>query len=298
MSNSGIEDSESGVHHQLDRVFDVFAGPRARTLSVLVFAADLARTAVSLMHGTRWVVARSPDAIQFRIAERHLVGALTGTDRRFDVGTDRRFRDPLPVDGEAEERAQDAQACSLCARTELQSRVEQVGVARCELVDHHAAATVCVCGQLFREGPILAERRGRNLRGLAVGEEDAGSVGDGDAGGSGRRIRCGYGRNGLTAPVTDGFDCCGVGAGFVPGRCAGAFALEASGERAGDEDDARAPFPAAGALLEFPRSKPPRDPICSLSDGGRRGSAPRPNSRTIARYCPTERAFQADRRYY
>ena len=52
---------------------------------------------------------------------------------------------PLPVDGEAEEGAQDAEARPLRARTELQSRVEQVGIGRRELVDHHVAATVGVC---------------------------------------------------------------------------------------------------------------------------------------------------------
>ena len=119
---------------------------------------------------------------QFLIAERHLVGALTGADRRFDVGTDRRFGHPLPVDGEAEERAQDAEAGPLCARTELQSRVEPVGIGRRELVDHHVAATVGICRQLFRERPILAEGRGGDLRALAIREEDAGGVLDGDAG--------------------------------------------------------------------------------------------------------------------
>ena len=164
------------MHHQLDQVFEVFAGPRARSLRVLVLAADVAGTAVSLMHRTRGVVARPHDAVKFLIAERHLVGALTGADRRFDVGTDRRLGHPLPVDGEAEEGAQDAKAGSLCARTELQSRVELIGVGWRELIDHHVAATVGICRQLFRERPILAERRGRDLRGLAIGEEDAGGV--------------------------------------------------------------------------------------------------------------------------
>ena len=73
-------------------------------------------------------------------------------------------------------------------RTELEARVEQVGVGRRELVDHHVAATVGVCRQLFRERPILAEGRGGDLRALAIREEDAGGLRDGDAGRS-RRAR-------------------------------------------------------------------------------------------------------------
>src|SRR5207247_10370663 len=107
------------------------------SLSVLVLAADMAGTAFSLMHRTVGVVARLPDAGQLLVAERHFVGALTGADGRFDVCADRRFGHPLPVDDEAEERAQDAEAGSLRARTELQSRVEPVGIGRRELVDHH-----------------------------------------------------------------------------------------------------------------------------------------------------------------
>ena len=148
--------------------------------------------------------------------------------------------------------AQDAKAGPLCARTELQSRVEEVGVGRRELVDHHVAEAVRVCGQLFCKRPILAERRGRDLRGLAISEEDAGGVGDGDASRSGRRVRYWCGEHRLTGPVADGFDGSGVGAGFVPSCGAGAFALEASGERAGDENDARASFPAAGAPSNSP----------------------------------------------
>ena len=193
--------------------------------------------------------------LQFLIAERHLVGALTGADRRFDVGTDRRFGHPLPVDGEAEERPQHAEAGPLCARTELQSRVEPVGIGRRELVDHHVAAAVGICRQLFRERPILAERRGGDLRALAIREEDAGGFLDSDAGRRRRRVRCWHRGCRLTAPVADGFDGCRVGAGFVPGRRAGAFAPEASGESAGDENDARAPFPAAGTLGEFTRGR-------------------------------------------
>ena len=59
----------------------------------------------------------------------------------------------------------------------------------------------------------------------------------------------------MTAPAAKGFDGCGVRAGVVPRRRARAFAVEASGERAGDEDDARATFPAAGTLLEFTRGR-------------------------------------------
>ncbi len=111
------------MHHQLDQVLDVFARPRARSLIVLVLAANLAGTAFSLMQRAVGVVARSPDALQFLIAERHLVGALTGPDGRFDVGADRRFRHPLPVDGEAEEGAQGAQASALRPKTELQEAI-------------------------------------------------------------------------------------------------------------------------------------------------------------------------------
>ena len=246
-----IRDAEACVHHQLNQVFEVFAGPRARSLGVLVLAADVAGTAFSLMHRTVGVVARLPDAVQFLVAERHLVGALTGADRRFDVCADRRFGHPLPVDGEAKEGAQDAQAGPLRARTELQSRVEPVGIGRRELVDHHVAATICKFGQLFRERPILAERRGGDLRARAIGEEDLGGVRDRDAGRSGGRVRCWHSGCGLTAPTAKRFDGCRVGAGFVPGRRAGAFAAKASGQCAGDENDARTSFPAPGTLGEF-----------------------------------------------
>jgi hypothetical protein len=64
------------VHHQLDQIFQVFTGPRARSLRVLVLAADVAGTAVSLTHRTRRVIARPHDAAQFLITERHFVGAL------------------------------------------------------------------------------------------------------------------------------------------------------------------------------------------------------------------------------
>src|SRR3989442_15198267 len=90
---------------------------------------------------------------------------------RFDACADRRFRHPLPVDGEAEEGAQDAEASALRARTELEARVEQVRIGRRELVDHHVAATVSIFGQLFRECPILAEGRGGDLGALAIREE-------------------------------------------------------------------------------------------------------------------------------
>jgi hypothetical protein len=70
-----IRDAEACVHHQLDHFFEVFAGPRARSLSVLVLAADVAWTALSLMHRTVSVVARLPDAVQLLVVERHLVGA-------------------------------------------------------------------------------------------------------------------------------------------------------------------------------------------------------------------------------
>src|SRR2546428_6906417 len=215
----------------------------------------MAGTALSLMHQTVGVVARLPDAVQFLIAERHLVGALTGADGRLDVCADRRFGHPLPVDGEAKEGAQDAKASPLCARTELQSRVELIGVGWRELIDHHVAATVGICRQLFRERPILAERRGGDLRALAIPEEDGRGIGDGDAGRSGRRVWCWCGEHGLTAPVADGFDGCGVGAGFVPSRGACAFAPEAPGESAGHEDDTRATFPTSGTLSEFTRGR-------------------------------------------
>jgi hypothetical protein len=52
-----IRDAEACVHHQLDQVFEVFAGPRARSLRVLVLAADVAWTALSLIHRTVGVVA-------------------------------------------------------------------------------------------------------------------------------------------------------------------------------------------------------------------------------------------------
>ena len=56
--------------------------------------------------------------------------------------------------------AQHAKAGPLCARTKLQSRVEQIGIGRRELVDHHVAATIRKFGQLFRERPILASVAG------------------------------------------------------------------------------------------------------------------------------------------
>ena len=140
---------------------------------------------------------------------------------------------------------------SLRARTELQSRVEPVGIGRRELVDHHVTAAVTVCRQLFCERPILAERRGGDLRARAIGEEDLGGVRDRDAGRSGGRVRCWHSGCGLTAPTAKRFDGCRVGAGFVPGRRAGAFAAKASGQCAGDENDARTSFPAPGTLGEF-----------------------------------------------
>src|SRR5438034_5394561 len=161
----------------------------------------MAGTAFSLMHRTVGVVARLPDAVQFLVAERHLVGALAGADRRFDVCADRRFRHPLPVDGEAEERAQDAKAGPLCARTELEARVKHVAVGWRELVDHHVTATVGVGRQLFRERPIFAQGRWGDLSTLAIREEDAGGVGYRDARRSSTRIWGWHGERRLTAPV-------------------------------------------------------------------------------------------------
>jgi hypothetical protein len=142
-----------------------------------------------------------------------------------------------------------------CARTEFKSRVEPIEFGRRELVDHQIPTTVGVCRQLFRERPILAERRRSDLRARAIGEEDLGGIRDRDAGRSGGRVRCRHRERRLTAPVADGFDGCRVDAGFVPSRRACAFAPEAPGERAGHEDDTRATFPTAGALLESTRGR-------------------------------------------
>jgi hypothetical protein len=151
----GIRDAKAGVHHQFDQVFNVLTGPGTGSLSVLVLAAHVPGTAVSLMPWTGGVVARPQDATQLLITERHLVRAITGADRRFDVRTDRRFRDPLQVDGESEEGPEDTEARALRPRTELETRVEQVAIGRRELVDQYVASTVRVFGQLFRERPIL-----------------------------------------------------------------------------------------------------------------------------------------------
>jgi hypothetical protein len=118
-----------------------------------------------------------------------------------------------------------------------------------------------------------------------------GGVRDGDAGQSGRRVRCWCGGHGLTAPVADGFDGCGVGAGFVPSRGACAFAPEASGESAGHEDDTRATFPTAGTLGEFTRGRIFRvtgfavSPMAAV-DVQRHAT----DSGSIARYYPTKMA--------
>jgi hypothetical protein len=74
---------------------------------------------------------------------------------------------------------------------------------------------------------------------------------DGAAGRRRRRVRCRQPGCRLTALAANRFDGCEVRPHFIPSRRARAFALEASGEGAGNENHARATFPAAGTLVEF-----------------------------------------------
>jgi hypothetical protein len=142
------------VQHQFDEVFDVFARPRARSLRVLVFAADVAWSAISLTHRTIGVIAGRFDTVQLFLAEWHLVSALAGSNRRFDIRADGRFRDPLAVDGDAKTtRAGWPGECPSSA--DRVPRVEPVGVGPRELVDQHGGPTVRVFSQLFRERPVM-----------------------------------------------------------------------------------------------------------------------------------------------
>ena len=55
----------------------------------------------------------------------------------FEVGADRRFRDPFAISTEAEECPEDAEALSFRARPEFQRGVEEVDGTGEPLVDHH-----------------------------------------------------------------------------------------------------------------------------------------------------------------
>src|SRR5436305_1585074 len=113
-----------------------------------------------------------PDARQFLIGERHLVRAPTRAHRGFYIGADRRFVDPFAMRGEPKKRAQYAKPFPLRPCPELEARVKLVGVARCELIEHHVAAIVSKGGQLLRERPVFAQRGWREIRALAIRQKN------------------------------------------------------------------------------------------------------------------------------
>ena len=103
------------------------------------------------------------------------------TNGGLDVGTDGVFVKPFPVHAEPEERPQRAEPLAFRARAELPAAMENIDVARSELVKRDVAARFRETRELLREGPVLAQGRGRYPGPFPVAEENLGGIGNRNA---------------------------------------------------------------------------------------------------------------------